>query len=140
MLHKKNVLKWIFQFLLSSFFAFVVVVFLNPRGSMGTQIQFIILRIPIAVTLGIVLADISIYTTRKFSFLASLASLVLVVPSFIFSLFIGDVLNPNSLLPKIITAIIVLCALILPSLVAYNLLSHLMRGKKSPTAKKSLSL
>ena len=42
---------------------------------MGTQMQFMVPRIPLAVTLGIVLADVSIYTTRKFSFAAALASL-----------------------------------------------------------------
>ena len=124
----KEIVKWVFQFLLSSFFAYAVIVYLNPRGSMGTQMQFMVPRIPLAVTLGIVLADVSIYTTRKFSFAAALASVGLAVPSFFLAGILFSVYTTNPIF-KIILYIFFFSVLVLPSLTTYNLFSNLKRAK-----------
>jgi hypothetical protein len=123
---KAQVLKWILQFLLSSFFAFVVSYYLNPRGSMGTQIQFMLFSMPFAITAGIILGDITLYTTRKFSFVAAIASIILSVLGFFFYLFLVDMSHK---LPFTIGFTIYFSVLVLPSLIVYNCFSYFKRTK-----------
>jgi hypothetical protein len=121
-----NVIKWILQFLLSSFLAFVVIYYLNPRGGMGTQVQFIMFRLPFAVTAGIILGDIPLYITKKFCVAAVIASLILSVLGFIFFLFLLDTRHIDNA-PVIIGFIVNYAVLVLPSLVGYNCFSYLKR-------------
>ena len=127
MINRKSKLKWILQFLLSSFFAFVVVDYLNPRGSMGEQILFMLRRLPFAITAGVILGDVSLYTTRKFSFVGTIASLILSVLGFFFSLFLADM---SHWIPKTLSFLLFFVVLVLPPLIGYNYFSYLKRTKK----------
>ena len=129
----KEISKWILQFLLSSFFVFVVVFLVNPRGSMGTQILFMLLTIPFTITLGMIIGDISLYTTHKFSLASVIASIILSVLGIIFTLHLAD--KSHTISSTIVYSIAFFCVLVLPPLIGYNFFSNLKRSKlKSPEA------
>ena len=121
-----QVFKLGFQFLLSSFFVFTDIVILNPRGSMGTQILFMLITLPFAITIGILLGDISLHKTKICSILAIVSSLILSVIGIILFLFSADL---SHVIPEKISYIASFGVLVVPPLVGYNWFSHLKRRK-----------
>lgn len=121
-----QVFKWPLQFLMSSFFAFIVVDILNPRGSMETQILFMLATLPFAITAGIILSDISLYRTKGLSILAIITSMILSILGVVLSLLLIDVSHKIS---QIIFFIAYFTVLVLPPLVGYNFFSCLKRRK-----------
>ena len=101
----------------------MVVFCLNPRGSMGTQIQFLFFSLPFAITVGLILGGIPLYTSKKFSIAATIASLILSILGFYLFLFMADMAVKN----RVIAFIGGFSVLVLPSLIGDNFFSWLKK-------------
>jgi uncharacterized membrane protein YjjB (DUF3815 family) len=93
---------------------------------MGTQILFMLVTEPFAITAGIILGDILVQKTKALSVLAVVASMILSILGIILSLYLADMSHK---IPKTIIVIAGFIVLVIPSLVSYNFFTHLKRKK-----------